>query len=68
MGGDTDLVECVRLVKENLSKTVIVIARYVKGDALSSNISDLKKIVASDFINLKDFSQEEINSMSDPLR
>jgi len=68
LGGDTDLVECVRLVKENLSKTVIVIARYVKGDALSSNISDLKKIVASDFINLKDFSQEEINSMSDPLR
>ena len=64
LGGDTDLVECVKLVKENLSKIVIVVAYYTKGDPLFSNISDLKQ-TANYFINLKDLTEEEINLMSE---
>ena len=64
LGGDTDLLECVRLVRENLSKIVIVVAYYTHGDPLTSNISDLKE-VANYFLNLRDFKQEDINAMSD---
>ncbi len=67
LGGDTDLVECVKLVKEHLSKIVIVVSYYTEGDPLSSNISDLKK-EASYFLNLRDFSKEEIEAMSELRR
>jgi uncharacterized LabA/DUF88 family protein len=63
-GGDSDLVECVKLVKENLSKTVIVVAYYTDGCPLSSNISDLKE-KASYFLNLKDLTKDDIEKMSD---
>ncbi len=63
LGGDTDLVECVKLVRKNLSKIVIVVAYYTEGDPLLSSISDLKE-AASYFINLKDLTKEEINLIS----
>ncbi|HDZ61432.1 MAG TPA: NYN domain-containing protein [Candidatus Pacearchaeota archaeon] len=64
LGGDTDLVECVKLVRENRSKIVIVVAYYIEGDPLSSTISDLRK-EADYFINLKDFNKQDIESMSE---
>jgi len=67
LGGDTDFVESVKLVRKNLSKIVIVVAYHTQGDPQFSNISDLKK-VADYFINLKDLSEEEINSMSELRR
>lgn len=67
LGGDSDLVECVKLVKEGLSKIVIVVAYYTGRDYRLSNISDLKK-VANYFLNLKDFSKEEIEKMSNLRR
>ncbi len=67
LGGDTDLVECVKLVKEHLSKIVIVVSCYTEGDHLSSNISDLKR-EASYFLNLKEFTKEEIEAMSELKR
>ncbi len=68
LGGDTDLIEAVKLVKNSLGKTVIIIANYVPGDPLSSNISDLKN-EADHFLNLNsDFKKEELIQMSDPLK
>ena len=68
LGGDSDLKEAIKLVRENLSKIVIVIAYYTEGDPLLSTISDLKK-VASYFLNLKDdFTNTELKNMSSPLR
>lgn len=65
LGGDTDLIECIRLVKEK-GKIIIVVAFYTPGDPLSSTISDLIKI-ADHFINLNNLTKEEINKMSDLL-
>lgn len=62
LSGDTDLVEAVKLVK-NLGKTVIIISYHSPGDARLSNISDLMN--AAKFINLKDFTKEEIFAMSE---
>jgi uncharacterized LabA/DUF88 family protein len=68
LSGDSDLAEAVKLVKENLSKTVIVVSYYTEGDCLLSNISDLKKVVGNNFLNLKDFTKEELEKMSDLRR
>ncbi len=68
LGGDTDFIECVKFVKENFSKVVIVVGSYIKGDPLLSNIGDLKKVVTH-FLNLQeDFTKEEIKAMSDLRR
>ena len=68
LGGDSDLAEAVKLVKENLSKTIIVVSYYTEGECLMSNISDLKKIAGDNFLNLRDFSEEELEKMSDLRR
>jgi len=67
LGGDSDLVECVKLVKEMLSKIVVVVAYYTDRNPLQSNISDLKE-VASHFLNLKDFKEEDILKISELRR
>lgn len=68
LGGDSDLKESIKLVKENLSKTIIVISYYTEGDPLLSNISDLKN-TADYFLNLnEDFSKKELIKMSDLLK
>ncbi len=62
LSGDTDLIEAVKLVK-NLGKTVIIVSYHTPGDPKLSNISDLMN--AGKFINLKDFTNEEILAMSE---
>ena len=62
LSGDTDLIEAVKLVK-NLGKTVIIISYHTPRNPRLSNISDLMN--AGKFINLKDFTNEEIFAMSE---
>lgn len=62
LSGDTDLVEAVKLVKD-LGKTVIIFSYHTPKNSKLSNISDL--ISAGKFINLKDFTNEEIFAMSE---
>lgn len=62
LSGDTDLVEAVKLVK-SLGKTVVIISYHTPGNPKLSNISDLMN--AGKFINLKDFTKEEIEQMSE---
>lgn len=65
LGGDSDLKEAVKLVNKTLGKTVVVSSFYNSEDPLNSNTCpDLIK-VSNHFINLKDFSEEEIFAMSD---
>lgn len=65
LGGDTDLIECVKLIK-SLGKIVIISAFHIPGKPLLSTISDL--IGAADyFLNLNNFSEKELIAMSDPL-
>jgi len=68
LGGDSDLKESIRLVRENLSKTVIVVSYYTEGEPLLSNISDLKN-TTDYFLNLNEnFSKKELIKMSNLLR
>jgi len=62
LSGDTDLIEAVKLAK-NLGKTIIIISYHTPGNPRLSNISDLMN--AGKFINLKDFTNEEIFAMSE---
>lgn len=62
LSGDTDLVEAVKLVR-SLGKTVVIISYHTPGDPKFSNISDLMN--HGKFINLKDFTKEEIEQMSE---
>jgi uncharacterized LabA/DUF88 family protein len=63
--GDTDLIEAIKVV-ERLGKTVIVLSYYDSEDPQKSNISDL--IGVGKFINIKDFTDEEIEKMSELRR
>ncbi|MBS3163443.1 NYN domain-containing protein [Candidatus Woesearchaeota archaeon] len=65
LGGDTDLIESIKLVKESLGQIVIVVAFYTPGNPELSTISDLMRVTK--FINLNDLSDEEIAKMSDLL-
>lgn len=62
LSGDTDLIEAVKLIK-NLGKTAIIFSYHTPGNPEESNISDLMNV--GKFINLKDFSNEEIIAMSE---
>ena len=62
LSGDTDLIEAVRLIK-TLGKTPIIFSYHTPGNPELSNISDLMN--AGKFINIKDFSEEEIKQMSE---
>ena len=66
LGGDTDLVECVRLVR-SLGKIVVVAAFASDKNPELNTISDLKN-VANYFINLNDLTNKEIMAMSDLLK
>lgn len=61
LSGDTDLIEAVKLVK-SLGKTVIILSYHTPKNPKLSNISDLMNI--GRFINLRDFTKQEIFSMS----
>ncbi len=62
LSGDTDLVEAVRLIK-TLGKTPIIFSYHDKENPMKSNISDLMN--AGKFINMEDFTDDEILEMSD---
>jgi len=62
LSGDTDLIEAVKLI-ETLGKTAIIFSYHAPGNPKRSNISDLMTV--GKFINLKDFTDEEIFEMSD---
>lgn len=62
LSGDTDLIEAVKLIK-NLEKIPIIISYHTQGDSKLSNISDLMNV--GKFINLKDFTDKEIEKMSE---
>ncbi|MDP1696143.1 MAG: NYN domain-containing protein [archaeon] len=65
LGGDTDLIECIKLIK-SLGKIAIMAAFYTPGEPLLSTISDLVPI-ADHFINLNELSNKEILAISDIL-
>ncbi|HIH17414.1 MAG TPA: NYN domain-containing protein [Nanoarchaeota archaeon] len=65
LGGDTGLIECVKLVRR-LGKIVVVAAFYSKGDPSLRTISDLMD-AADYFLNLNDLTEKEIDAMSDLL-
>ena len=65
LSGDTDLIEAVRLIK-TLGKTPIIFSYHTDGNPKKSNISDLMN--AGKFVNMKDFTDEEILEMSDLRR
>jgi len=65
LGGDADLIESIKLVKNNLKKIIVIAAYYNSEDLLKSSISkDLIK-EADFFINLKDLSEKEIGKISE---
>ena len=62
LSGDTDLIEAVKLIRK-LGKKVVIISYHTPRDPSQSNISDL--ISTGKFINLRDFTDEEILAMSE---
>ncbi|MFA4960229.1 MAG: NYN domain-containing protein [Candidatus Pacearchaeota archaeon] len=62
LSGDTDLIEAVKLIK-NIGKIPIIISYHYPGNPKLSNISDL--MTCGKFINIKDLTEEEINSISE---
>ena len=62
LSGDTDLIEAVKLIK-SLGKIAIIISYHTPGDPKMSNVSDLMN--AGKFINLRDFTKQEIFEMSE---
>ncbi len=66
LGGDTDIIEAIKLVRQNLSKTVVVVACYNHGESGQTNISDVKD-KCDFFINLHE-CKKELFDMSEPLR
>lgn len=68
LGGDSDLKEAVKLVNKTLRKIVVVLSYYNPEDPLNSNTCpDLIK-ASTHFMNLKNFSEEDIIAMSDLMR
>jgi len=57
LGGDTDLIEAIKLIKDNLSKIVVVASCFNNKDPSKSNISDVKE-KCDYFMNIYDYSQE----------
>lgn len=66
LGGDTDLIEAIKLVRNSLSKIIVVVACYDPGNDGRTNISDVKK-ECDYFINLHDHSKE-LYDLHEPLR
>ena len=67
LGGDTDLIECIRLIRKGMGKIVIVMA-YYNDEPTKSCISPRLIKEADYFYNIAELSEEEIKSFSDELR
>ncbi len=68
LGGDTDLIESIKLVKNGLGKIVVLVAYYDESNPKNCSISKELMNSADFFINLKDFTEDEIEKMSDLRR
>lgn len=65
LGGDRDLIESIKLIKDTLHKTVFIASYYTPKNSQLSNIgSDLVHEVGNNFINLRDFNEKDIDEMS----
>lgn len=62
LSGDTDMIEAIKLIR-SMGKTVIIVSYHTPGEPEKSNISDLMSV--GKFINMKSFTNEEIENMSD---
>ena len=68
LGGDTDLIESIKLIKDCLGKIVIVVAYYDNENPLNSTISKDVILVADYFINLNDLTNEDVEKVSELRR
>lgn len=66
LSGDTDIVEAINHVRENLSKTVVVVACHDKDNKEGVNVSDMKK-KCDYFVNLHDY-KDELFERFEPLK
>ncbi len=64
-GGDADLTECIKLVREILGKIVVIVAYHDEQNPLASLISKDLITEADYFINVKELREEEICSFSE---
>jgi uncharacterized LabA/DUF88 family protein len=67
LGGDTDLIESVRLVRQGIGKIVVIMAYYDEDPFKSCIFVGLIK-EADFFFNIKNLTEHEILSISDFLR
>jgi uncharacterized LabA/DUF88 family protein len=68
LGGDTDLMESINLVKNSLGKIIILVAYYDETNPRNCSISKNLINCADFFINLKDFNNKDLENMSDLRR
>jgi uncharacterized LabA/DUF88 family protein len=68
LGGDTDLVESIKLVKDSLGKIIVLVAYYDPDNPRNCSISKDLIEYADAFINLKDFNEKDIESISELRR
>lgn len=68
LGGDTDLIESVKLVKDGLGKIIVLVAYYDESNPKNCSISKEFIKCADFFINLKNFENKEIEEMSELRR
>lgn len=68
LGGDTDLIESLRLVRKGLGKIVVIVAYYDERYPLKSCISPSLIKEADYFLNMADMNEDEILSISDILK
>jgi len=68
LGGDTDLIESVKLVKNALGKIIILVAYYDPDNLENCSISKEFINSADVFINLKDFKEKDIEKISELRR
>jgi uncharacterized LabA/DUF88 family protein len=68
LGGDTDLIESIKLVKDSLGKIIVLVAYYDQINPIKCSISKELIDCADAFINLKDFNEKDIDNISELRR
>lgn len=65
LSGDADLIESLRVIKDDLGKIVIICAYFSKGDKQNSTISENLISYSDIFVNIKDFSEDDVLFISE---
>lgn len=68
LSGDADLAESLRVIKDDLGKIVILFAYFNSGNKRNSTISEDLISYSDRFVNIKDFSEDDILSISEQRR